>query len=215
MTRRAIALALCALLTAGCGSRHRPVVRHGPSDPGSEGTPQVETPESPDPTTPRETPAATADREVSLGPARLTASESWLRKQPAQSFILAEFGLPRVEGDPSDGRLTVSSVGGSVEENVKRWRGQFGGKPQKESQDQVEIAGIQVTLVDFSGTYVDRRGPMTPVVQRPDYRLLGAILPIEGRFYFVKCYGPERTMAEHADEFHALVRSLRSSAPAR
>jgi hypothetical protein len=215
MVRCLIALAVCVLLTAGCGSRHRPVVRRSQSDPGREDSSQVESPETPDPTTRREPPDEIPGREVNLGRMCLTAPESWLRKRPAVSFILAEFSLPHVEGDAADGRLTVSEVGGSVEENVERWRGQFAGKPQEESEDQVEIAGIEVTLVDFSGTYIDRRGPMTPVVERPDYRLLGAILPIEGQLYFLKCYGPERTVAERADEFHAFVRSLGSSAPLR
>jgi len=116
------------------------------------------------------------DREVSLGRMGLSAPEGWLRKPPAVDFILAEFILSRAEGDAADVRLTVSSVGGSVEQNVDRWRGQFGGKPQKESLDRVEIAGVEVTLVDFCGTYVDQRGPFAPTVERPDYRLLGAIL---------------------------------------
>jgi len=151
------------------------------------------------------------DREVSLGRMGLSAPEGWLRKPPAVDFILAEFILSRAEGDAADVRLTVSSVGGSVEQNVDRWRGQFGGKPQKESLDRVEIAGVEVTLVDFCGTYVDQRGPFAPTVERPDYRLLGAIIPLEGRLYFVKCYGPRKGMAARAEEFRAFVRSLHVS----
>jgi len=227
MIRWAVAFALCALLTSGCGNRHRPVVRSSQPDPGPEATSRVESPEPPGRTTNREQPVGPfggasamshrweGGREVSLGRMRLTAPESWQRKRPAVNFILAEFSLPRVEGDAADGRLTVSLMGGSVEGNVDRWRGQFGGKPQKESLDRVEIAGIEVTLADFSGTYVDERGPFAPVVQRPDYRLLGAIIPLEGQLYFVKCYGPQKSMAERADEFHAFVRSLRLGASPR
>ena len=215
MIRWAVAFALCALLTSGCGNRHRPVVRSSQPDPGPEATSRVESPEPPGRTTNREQPAEIGGREVSLGRMRLAAPESWVRKRPAVDFILAEFSLPRVEGDAADGRLTVSLMGGSVEGNVDRWRGQFGGKPQKESLDRVEIAGIEVTLADFSGTYVDERGPFAPVVERPDYRLLGAIIPLEGQLYFVKCYGPQKNMAARADEFHAFVRSLRFSASPR
>ena len=198
----------------GCGSRHRPAVRTSELDAGPEAEDQVEAAATPVRTARREQPAEPAAGEVNLGSLRLTAPEGWLRERPAVSFILAEFRLRCVEGDAADGRLTVSQVGGSVAENVNRWRGQFGGKPQKESQDRVEIAGIEVTVVDFSGTYLDQRGPMAPAIERPEYRLLGAILPIDDQLYFIKCYGPQKTMAEHGDRFEAFVRSLRPGPPA-
>lgn len=211
MIRYASALALCVLLTSGCGDRHRPVVRSGQPDSGPEDAGRADSPEPPGATTRLEQPAEMDDPEVRLGPMRVTAPEGWVRKQPAVGFILAEFTLPRAEGDVADARLTVSSVGGSVQENVDRWRDQFVDKPEKESSDRVEIAGVEVTLVDFSGTYVDQRGPFAPAVERPDYRLLGAIIPLEGQLYFVKCYGPRKSMAARAEEFHAFVRSLQSN----
>ena len=47
---------------------------------------------------------------------------------------------------------------------------------------------------------------------RPDYRMLGAIfqIPGDGRLYFVKCYGPKKTIAARADEIKGFLKSLRS-----
>ena len=43
------------------------------------------------------------------------------------------------------------------------------------------VAGTEVTLVDFSGKYLDQRGPFTPATECPDYRMLGAIIDLGGR----------------------------------
>jgi hypothetical protein len=149
-------------------------------------------------------------REVHLEGMQLTAPSSWIRKPPRVEFILAEFALPRSAGDAADARLTVSSAGGTVRENVARWRDQFGGKPQKESQTEIQVAGTAVTLVELSGKYLDQRGPFTPATECPDYRMQGAIFDVGGRLNFIKCTGPAKTMAARADEFQAFVRSLKS-----
>jgi hypothetical protein len=59
--------------------------------------------------------------------------EGWQTKPASSSFVLAEFVLPKAEGDDADGRLTVSAAGGSIEANIDRWRDQFGGKPERAS----------------------------------------------------------------------------------
>jgi hypothetical protein len=146
--------------------------------------------------------------EVNLGLLRLTAPDGWVRRPPQSRIVLAEFGLPRVEGDVEDGRLTVTVIGGTVEQNIARWKGQFGGNPEEQSQEQIEIAGLQVTVIDFLGTYNAQHGMDSPITQLPDYRMRAAIVKVAGRQVIIKAYGPQRTMAEHEDEFEAFIRSL-------
>ncbi len=68
-------------------------------------------------------------------------------------------------------------------------------------------------LVDLAGTFDDSRGPMMgrAGVTRPDYRMLGAIFQVPGddRLYFVKCYGPKKTITAHADEIKGFLSSLK------
>ena len=92
-----------------------------------------------------------------------TVPKSWVRKAP-NPMLLAEFAIPRAEGDKDDGRLTVSQAGGTLEANINRWKGQFGKKLDKENQETIDVGGIKVTLVDFSGTFDDSRGMMGPTV---------------------------------------------------
>ena len=113
-----------------------------------------------------------------------------------------------------DGRLTVTTAGGSVEDNVSRWRGQFSQQLDKESQEQLKVQDVEVTLVDFTGTYNDQRGNFSQLAESPNYRMLGAIFSVDGGLHFIKLYGPEKTIAARADEFRGFVQSLQLEGPA-
>jgi hypothetical protein len=159
---------------------------------------------------PEDTGSQTIDvREVDLGTHVLTAPDQWPRKKLNSPFLLAEFVLPKSEGDSEDGRLTVSTAGGTVENNVARWKGQFGGTPEKETQETLEVAGLTVTLVDYSGTFADMRGPGMPAAPKAGYRMLGAIIPLGDRLFFVKGYGLAKTVAAQTDQIRAFVQSLK------
>jgi len=224
MLRNLFAIVVFLLPFAGCSDRHQPEVRRGGGEiresagkqsPASEsGAPRTENPhrnllESPHSETAGEQPEETLGPVVDLGSLTLTAPKEWPRKPPRSGVLLAEFSLPHAEGDPSDGRLTVSGVGGGVQANIDRWKGQFSGSP-KTAEEHLKAAGRDVTLVDFTGTYKDQQGMMGPVTERPDYRLLGAIIATgEGRnVLVVKAYGPLKTMGAHAAEFRKFVESL-------
>ena len=147
--------------------------------------------------------------DVDIDVLRLSAPEKWVRKQPRSTMLVAEFALPKAEGDAQDGRLTVMSAGGTIEENIDRWRKQFGGKPEKETKDEVELGGVTVTVVDFTGKYSDQAGPFAPGVEREGYRMLGAIIPVKGQLYFVKAYGPEKTMDAQGEAFRNFLKTLK------
>ncbi len=148
------------------------------------------------------------------GKLELTAPASWLRKQPAVRIVEHEFAVPAAEGDPADGRVTVMGAGGGVQANVDRWFGQFtqpdgGSTKERAKVEKISVGGQEVHLVDISGTFKDQRGPVAPAVQRPKYRMLAAIIPTQGRGdYFIKFYGPERTVTENEKAFLAMIKSL-------
>jgi hypothetical protein len=147
--------------------------------------------------------------EVRFESLTLKAPKGWGRKAPQSTFILGEFVLPKVEGDGQDGRLTLSVAGGSVEANIDRWKDQFVGKPEKAQQEKIDVHGLAVTLVDLSGEYKDQKGPSAPAVKRPDYRMIGAIIPVGEQLHFVKAVGPKKTMERHADDIKAFIRSAK------
>lgn len=164
-------------------------------------------------------PAATPPAIPLGGKFELTAPETWVRKAPRSEIIEHEFAVPAAEGDAEGGRVTVMAAGGSVEDNVKRWYGQFdqpdgadtAGKAKKEEK---EAAGCKVVLVDVSGTYKEARGggPFAPgpVVELPGYRMLAAIVQTPGANYFVKFTGPEKTVGAQAEAFRRMIDGLRA-----
>jgi hypothetical protein len=147
--------------------------------------------------------------ELDLEKYKLTAPAGWGRKEASNMFVTAEYVLPRAEGDEADGRLTVSSAGGSVKDNIDRWRTQFGDKPSKESQETINVEGVEVTVVDFSGEFNDQRGPFAPAVTRPNYRMVAAIIPIGEELHFIKAYGPQKTMETHTPKILDFIKSVR------
>jgi hypothetical protein len=142
-----------------------------------------------------------------------------VRKEPRSRIIEHEFA---VEGkkDQQPGRITIMGAGGSIEQNINRWTGQFvlpDGKKAKE-QTKVEkrkIAGIDTHIVDVSGIYKDTvgGGPFAggKTVERKNYRMLAAIIeggPSIGN-YFIKFYGPADLVKANEKTFYQVIESLK------
>lgn len=147
----------------------------------------------------------------------LAAPEGWKRVQPKSSIVETEFAIPSEGEGEQPGRMTVMGAGGSVEANVERWFGQFSQPDGSATKDKaatkkLKLAGCQVTLVDIAGTYKDApAGPFAggKAIDRPDYRMMAAIVETPDRGnYFLKFYGPGKTVATHADGFRAMVEGL-------
>ena len=117
------------------------------------------------------------DGTLEIGKLQWTVPKTWVRKAPGM-MLLAEYAVPKADGDQQDARLTVSQFGGSVDNNIDRWKHQFSKKLDKEKQETFDIGGVKTTLIDLSGTFDDSRGPMTPAVTRPDYGMLAAVVEV-------------------------------------
>jgi hypothetical protein len=154
---------------------------------------------------------ADSSSQVQLESIELTPPAGWERKQPGSEFVSAEFLLPRADGDGEDGRLTISTAGGSVESNLDRWKGQFEPPPQAASPEEVDVAGLKVTVVDYSGEFNDQRGPFAPGVKRPNYRMIGAVIPARGQLHFIKATGPQNTIAKHAEAIREFIHSVKTT----
>jgi hypothetical protein len=201
------------VLISGCSQTSPP--RAATSDAGTSERPQSGANEGSPPlngeaaTSLNGSPSDSVDR-VEVGGITLAAPANWESTSPGSPIIAAEFVLPRSEGDDADGRLTISTAGGSVEANIDRWKGQFDPQPQNASQEEIDVAGLKVTVVDYSGDFNDQRGPFAPPVKRNGYRMIAAIIPDNGQLHFIKATGPQKTIAASADAIHAFIRSART-----
>lgn len=151
---------------------------------------------------------------IAGGKLQLKAPGAWNRKQPQTAIVEHEFAIPAAKGDKTDGRLTIMAASGGVQANIDRWYGQFtqpdGGSTRERAKvTKSKVAGQDVHIVDLSGTYKDQRGPVAPAVERPNYRMLAAIIATKsGQDYFLKLYGPERTIAENEKAFVGMIEGL-------
>ena len=158
---------------------------------------------------------------IGEGALSLEAPQGWKRVQPKSGIVETEFAIPS-EGVGADGtplpagRMTVMGAGGSVEQNIDRWYGQFsqpdgGSTKDKASTKRLKVAGRDVTLVDIPGTYKDAPGgPFAggKTIDRPGYRMLAAIVEGPDGNYFLKFYGPAATVEAHAVGFRTMVEGM-------
>ena len=96
--------------------------------------------------------------------------------------------------------------GGDTEANITRWLGQFEGTPTSK-REELTAGDKKIALVIADGTYLDGPpfgGTKTP---RPDYTLLGSIVPAGDANVFIKLTGPKADVAKALEAFKALSTS--------
>jgi hypothetical protein len=98
--------------------------------------------------------------------------------------------------------------GGGVDDNVQRWVRQFKESPDPRREKRT-VGGVSTTRVDIEGTYLNPGGGMMQSRgEKPDYRLLGAIVEAPGGNVFFKLTGPQPTVAAAKAAFDGLLGSI-------
>ena len=144
--------------------------------------------------------------------------KGWAQKPPASRMRLAEFTLPKADGDAEDASLGIfhfGGQGGSVQANLDRWTSQMSQPDGRASKDvaktsKLDSSGVAITIVDVSGTYVAETSPGSAErFNKPGFRLRAAVVEGKGGPYFVKLTGPAKTVAKWDESFLAFLKSLR------
>lgn len=140
-----------------------------------------------------------------------TPPSRWQAK-PGGGMRAATYIIPAAKGDSEEGECAVFiGIGGGVQGNITRWIGQFESTEAAPIQKSETINGLPVTTVDVSGVFKGG-GPMMGQSSGPKsgYRLLGAIVEgSDGPVYF-KLTGPSKTIGTAANEFQAMIKSLKN-----
>ena len=151
---------------------------------------------------------------------KFRAPDSWVKKKPRSFVVEYEIAVPKCEGEAEeakDGRLTIMGAGGSVQANIDRWYGQYVQPDGSETKDvakvtEEKVGQCEVTFVDITGTLMDSPGgPMAggKTIERENYRTLAAIIQAgEVGQYFVKLYGPRKTIDENESAFKSFIESM-------
>ena len=105
---------------------------------------------------------------------------------------------------------------GPVEANVNRWFGQFtpadgGQKDNPGRQWEKQVDGMDVVVVDISGTFAANMGMSqqgnTPPVE--NYRTLRAIVDFGPKFFYFKLTGPRETVGLWTASFELFIEGIK------
>ena len=144
--------------------------------------------------------------------------EGWTVEKPSSEMRVAQYKLPKAEGDADDALLVVyyfgPGQGGTAQANIDRWINmvkQPDGSPShdKAKTETLTVNGLQVSTVDVRGNY---SGGMSqdsaPKDSKAIYRLRGAVIETPKGSYFVKLTGPEKTVNHWEQAFDEYIKSF-------
>ena len=157
--------------------------------------------------------------EVSAQPAlQFDPPEEWTRQQPSSPPRLAQFNLPRIEGDTEDAELVVfyfGVEGGTLEANLERWTNQMlqpDDRPSAEvaTTTSFEVSNMLVTVLDVPGIFAAEVQPGSKMrYYKRGFRLKAAVVESPVGPFFFKVTGPDRTVTHWDPTFATFLESVR------
>lgn len=144
--------------------------------------------------------------------------EGWTSKPASSRMRVAEFVLPKADGDREDATLVITyfgGQGGTVQANFDRWLTQMTQPDGRASRDVAKTStvttnGLTLTIMDLPGTFVAEVAPgSSERHNKPGFHLRAAVIEGKGPF-FVRLVGPAKTIAKWDTSVQAFFKSLRA-----
>jgi hypothetical protein len=155
---------------------------------------------------------------VALGELRSRAPAGWKQEEPSNKMRLAQFRLPKKDDDAYDGEVVIfKGAGGSVKNNLDRWKGMFRPPEGKAIDDvakvdEIRIGGHPATCLDIHGTYLYKARPFDPSAKpqpRPDYRMVAIQFDAPDNVYHIRLTGPAHTVEAYKKGFDTWLKGFR------
>ena len=144
--------------------------------------------------------------------------EGWVVGQASSKMRVAQFKLPKADGDNEDGELVLyyfgANQGGTAEANIDRWISQIQQADGSSSKDKsrtesLTVNGLKITTVDVSGRYTAEMAPGSgKFYDNANYRLRAAVIETPKGNYFVKLVGPAKTVGRWEQSFTDYLKSF-------
>ncbi len=161
------------------------------------------------------TAAEDAPRKIQAGGLSFQAPAAWKSEKPSNGMRVAQIQVPAVAGDADPAELVVTAFpggAGGLDANVKRWEGMFVDAEKATPKAKVEQRkgiNVDVTRVEVAGRYVAAMMPgQAGRNDKPNYRLLGAIVATKESTYYFKLTGPDKSVLAASKGFDALIESM-------
>lgn len=156
--------------------------------------------------------------QTAKGELQFKAPDGWTKEQPSSTMRVAQYKLPRAEGDPEDAQLVVyyfgATQGGPVQSNIDRWIAQIHQPDGSDSKAKAKtetstVNGLKVTSVDVTGTFTADMAPGVPGQKnQANYRLHSSVIETPRGNYFLKLVGPAKTMERWDQSVSDFIKSF-------
>lgn len=149
-------------------------------------------------------------KDLDLESAKTVVPASWEKQTPKNNFRMVQFKVAKVEGDDADAEFYVSKLagGGTVEDNIKRWVGQFADGKASETK-KAERPKLTIYTTEITGTFIEKKFPMdTKGTARPGWKMLGAIAETPDGTLYIRLTGPGKTVDAAKAGFDLLIGKL-------
>jgi hypothetical protein len=150
-----------------------------------------------------EAPKPQAPQPGMLPAERFKAPEGWQSATPSSAMKMAQYRLPRADGDAKDGQVDVyGNRMGETDANIARWRGQFTEVAKDKDGLETITEGLRgkVTLLDitgkFAGGMMPGAGGAPAAPEAETARMLAAVIELPDGTGYVKAFGPPATVGK-------------------
>ena len=158
---------------------------------------------------------------IELDGLKSRAPSHWKVEEPSNKMRAYQVRIPKAKNDRDDAEMIVfyfgPGGGGSVADNLKRWKGMFL-PPEGKSLDDVakveksKVGGVDVTTLDVAGTYLFKAAPFDPnakAEKKTNYRMLGVVFESPKGPYFLRLVGPAATVGENKKAFDDWLKNFK------
>jgi hypothetical protein len=152
------------------------------------------------------------------GELHFKAPDAWTTEKTTSTMRVAQYKLPKADGDPEDASLVLyyfgAGQGGNVQANIDRWINQMQQADGSASKDKAKtedltINGLKVSTVDVTGTYTAEMAPGSGDHRNDtNYRLRAAVIETPKGNYFAKLVGPSNTVAKWDQAYNDYLKSF-------
>jgi hypothetical protein len=157
--------------------------------------------------------------EVEIAGMKSKTPDSWKEEKTSSEMRMAQFKLPKADGDSEDAELIIFYFrGGSGDPaaNLKRQLAKFkpaeGKDKVEEKVDKIKVGKMDAPYQDITGTYLKKDRPFDPsakAVEKKDYRQLYVILITDSGDYYPTLVGPAKTIEKHKKDFDNWLKNFK------
>jgi hypothetical protein len=152
--------------------------------------------------------------EVEIAGMKSKTPDSWKEEPTTTDMRLAQFKLPKADGDDEDAQLIIfyfKGGSGTAEQNMQRQLAKFPGKPEVKVE-KIKVGTHDAPYQDITGTYLLKKRPFDPAdkgVEKANYRQLYVPLTTDKGDYYPTLVGPAKTVEKHKKEFEEFLKNFK------